>query len=300
MILSLRSGLMTDMAENITNMPPIAIFCYDFDGTLIPGNMQEYGLIQSLGFKTPGDFWGAVLEYTKQTGSESVLSYMKFMADCGAAVEPNPLTKDSFRTFGEKMEYFRGVEDWFDIVNSYAESRNISTEHYISSSGLSEILEGTSIARHFKAIFASSYIYENNIPVWPSRIINYTGKTQYLYRISKGAMDLRNDRKVNSHIPDTKKHAHFSNIIYIGDGETDIPCMQVIKNKGGVSVAVYDPEDPKRKNTAEKLKRDGRVQYALPADYTEGERLMTSAMAAIDRIAAASEIQIPAELCVCR
>ena len=108
MILSLRSGLMTDMAENITNMPPIAIFCYDFDGTLIPGNMQEYGLIQSLGFKTPGDFWSAVLEYTKQTGSESVLSYMKFMADCGAAVETNPLTKDSFRAFGEKMEYFKG------------------------------------------------------------------------------------------------------------------------------------------------------------------------------------------------
>lgn len=286
--------MLTSIEKN-TNITPIAIFCYDFDGTLIPGNMQEYGLIRSLGYETPGEFWNAVFDHTKETGCESVLSYMRFMAERGLKLDSNPMTRESLRDFGGNIEYFQGVENWFSLVNTYARRCGIKTEHYIISSGLAEILEGTSIARHFKAIFASSYIYENNVPVWPSRIVNYTTKTQYLYRISKGAMDLMSDKKVNSHIPDTKKHAHFSNIIYIGDGETDIPCMQVIKNNGGISMAVYDPSDIKRKNTAEKLKRDGRVHYALPADYAENSLLMKSAMDTIDRIAFAVEKTVSEE-----
>lgn len=269
-------------------IPPI-VLCYDFDGTLISGNMQEYGLIQDLGYSRPEDFWHEVAAYTKETGCESVLSYMKYMADKSAS-RGFVITKDSLAAYGRELPYFTGVQGWFKAVNNMAHSRGIRTEHYIISSGLTEILEGTSIAGNLSGIFASSYIYDpKGHPVWPSRIVNYTGKTQYLYRISKGAMDLGNDRRVNSIVPAEKRHVPFGNMVYIGDGETDIPCMQVVKDSGGLSVAVYDPENRRKKNIAEKLKTDGRVHHALPADYTESGLLMKSVSDVIDRIALAAE-----------
>lgn len=266
------------------------VFCYDFDGTLIPGNMQEYGLIQDLGYASPADFWCEVAAYTKETGSESVLSYMKYIADKSASMG-FVMTKDSLGGYGSRLPYFAGVEGWFKAVNKIAGSRGIRTEHYIVSSGLAEILEGTSIAGNFSGIFASSYIYDpEGHPVWPSRIVNYTGKTQYLYRISKNAMDLGNDRRVNSVIPAEKRRVPFSNMIYIGDGETDIPCMQVIKDAGGLSIAVYDPENRRKKNIAERLKTDGRVQCAFPADYTENSLLMKTVTGMIEKTVSAAGI----------
>lgn len=268
---------------------PIAVFCYDFDGTLIPGNMQEYGLIQSLGYKNTADFWGNVADLTKETGSEAILSYMKYMIDTAGMLDI-ALTKEMLTSFGSAIPYFAGVEKWFKTINQYALLKEVKTEHYIISSGLTEIIEGTSIAKNLSGIYASSYLYDKlGVPVWPSRVVNYTGKTQYLYRISKGALNLTNDTKVNSMVPADRRRVPLGNMVYIGDGETDIPCMQVIKDAGGLSIAVYDPENRKKKNIAEKLRLDGRVHYAFPANYTENGPLMRSVIDAIDRIALAAE-----------
>lgn len=269
---------------NNNKKTPIAVFCYDFDGTLIPGNMQEYGLIQNLGFPNVYDFWNNVAVLTKESGCEAVLSYMKYMADV-AKIANVSLDKDNLRSFGSNMPYFNGVKDWFDAINQYALSKDVKTEHYIISSGLTEVLKGTSIAKSFSGIYASSYLYENGIPIWPSRVVNYTGKTQYLYRISKGALNLSNDIKVNSIVPAERRRVPLSNMVYIGDGETDIPCMQVIKDAGGLSIAVYDPNNKKKHNIADKLKTDGRVHCSLPADYSEDKELFSTTIKMIDKVA---------------
>ena len=269
---------------------PIAALIYDFDGTLSPGNMQEFGFIQAVG-KTPAEFWTMSDKIAIGQDASNVLAYMKLMFD-EAKAKGIPLRKEDFMSFGKDIQLFEGVQEWFGLVNRYGESRGVQVEHYINSSGLKEIIEGCPIAGEFKHIFAGSFIYDaNGEAEWPGIAVDYTTKTQFLFKISKGIFSSRDNKLVNSSMADDKKRVPFPNMIYFGDGETDVPCMKIVNMFGGHSVAVYDPENEKKKRQALKLKRQGRVNFITPAEYTASSRSYKVVCAIIDKIKADFELQ---------
>ena len=269
---------------------PIAALIYDFDGTLSPGNMQEFGFIQAVG-KTPAEFWTMSDKIAIGQDASNVLAYMKLMFD-EAKAKGIPLRKEDFMSFGKDIQLFEGVQEWFGLVNRYGESRGVQVEHYINSSGLKEIIEGCPIAGEFKHIFAGSFIYDaNGEAEWPGIAVDYTTKTQFLFKISKGIFSSRDNKLVNSSMADDKKRVPFPNMIYFGDGETDVPCMKIVNMFGGHSVAVYDPENEKKKRQALKLKRQGRVNFITPAQYTASSRSYKVVCAIIDKIKADFELQ---------
>lgn len=253
------------------NTNDIIGICYDFDGTLAHGNMQEYGLIQKLGMTTE-EFWTYTANFTIHHQADPILSYMKTLIDIAKSKNiTHVLCKNNIQECGKNISYFKGVENWFDNINAAAAIYNVDIEHYVISSGMSEILEGTSIASKFTDIYGCSYIYgDDGVPMWPGQIVNYTMKTQYLYRISKGATDLLDSVEVNKHMPSEKHRIPFKDMVYIGDGLTDVPCMKIVKENGGLSIAVFDPDKLyKAKTISNRLKREGRVQLACEADYSE-------------------------------
>ncbi len=269
---------------------PMAI-CYDFDGTLSPGNMQEYGFVKQLGM-TAGEFWKRSNTLAKQVGADHILAYMSQMR-IEAAARGIPFQKKKFKEYGRDVQLFPGLDTWFKRINAYGRKKGLAVEHYIISSGLKEILEGMPIAKSFKAIFASSFIYDaKGNAIWPALAVNYTNKTQFLFRINKGCLDVGDNRNINRRIPESEKHMPFSRMIYIGDGETDVPCMLTLKNDGGHSVAVYQEKIPDSCENAQLLLDDGRADFAAPADYREGKPVETYVKALIDKIAADTHIQI--------
>lgn len=247
-------------------------FMYDFDETLAPNYMQDYNLIPDLGYE-PGEFWGAVNEYGKERNIDSVCAYLYFCVE-KAKEKGIVLSYDKLYEYGTKLHFFKGVETWFDRINAYGKELGLNIEHYIISSGMIEMIKGTSIAKYFKEIFACKYIFnEKGEPIWVGNAVNYTNKTQYLFKIRKHDTTNINDSKVvNSRIPENEK-IPFSNMVYFGDGFTDIPCMTVVKEKGGHSVCVYRPEKEKSRTTADKLYNEDRVQFIAPSDYSEGSEL---------------------------
>lgn len=252
---------------------------YDFDKTLSPGNMQEYAFIEGLGM-TPAAFWSKCEELQMANNMDPILAYMYYMvkASRGKMV----ITRDIFRRQGEKVKLFRGVESWFSRVNKYAEKLGLEPEHYIISSGLKEIIEGTKIAEHFKEIYACSFCYdEADVPIWPAMAVNYTSKTQFLYRINKGVLDITDHDSLNRYTPDNMRRIPFKNMIYIGDGLTDVPCMKLCKVNGGHSIAVYTDD---KRDEANDLILDGRVDLVAPADYSKGSELETKVFAILDKI----------------
>ena len=264
---------------------PIVALIYDFDGTLSPGNMQEFGFIQAVG-KTPQEFWTMSDGLAAGQDASNVLSYMKMMKD-EAGKHSIPLRKENLRKFGKDIELFEGVKEWFSLVNEYGKSKGMRIEHYINSSGLKEIIEGSPIASEFKYIFACSYIYnEEGEAVWPGIAVDYTAKTQFLFKISKGIFSAHDNKKVNESVADDKKRIPYPHMIYFGDGETDIPSMKVVSMFGGNSIAVYNPKIQKKKAFALKLLRQGRVGFAVPADYREESRTFKVVCAIIDKIKA--------------
>ena len=259
---------------------------YDFDGTLSPGNMQEYGFIQALG-KSPEEFWLASNGLSEELEMNGILAYMKIMID-EARKAGISLGRSSFVEFGRNIELYPGVREWFRMVNGYGEERGVSVEHYIISSGLVEMIEGSPIGHEFKKVFASTFIYdEAGNAVWPAVAIDFTAKTQFLFKITKGIMDIADNRKVNESVPDEDKPVPFSNMIYFGDGTTDIPCMKIVKMFGGNAIAVYNSED--RKAGAQKLLSEDRVNFIAPTDYTAGGRMFALVKAIIDKVRAESE-----------
>jgi hypothetical protein len=269
---------------------PIAALIYDFDGTLSPGNMQEFGFIQAVG-KTPAEFWTMSDNIAIGQDASNVLAYMKLMFD-EARAKGIPLRRSDFMRFGKDIQLFEGVKEWFGLVNRYGESRGVQVEHYINSSGLKEIIEGCPIAGEFKHIFAGSFIYDGKGEAeWPGIAVDYTTKTQFLFKISKGIFSSRDNKLVNSSMADDKKRVPFPNMIYFGDGETDVPCMKIVNMFGGHSVAVYDPQNEKKKRQALKLKRQGRVNFITPAQYTSSSRSYQVVCAIIDKIKADFELQ---------
>lgn len=246
-------------------------FMYDYDETLSHGYMQDHSLIPMLGFDV-GEFWDNVNEFGKRMNMDNVLAYLYKIVEFAEKRNVN-ISKQRMFELGKGIRYFDGVTTWFDRINEFANSLGLKIEHYIISSGMKEIIEGTEIAGKFKKIFACSYVYdENGKPIWPCIAINYTNKTQYLFRIRKNQMEDLNSSGVNEYIEDIYK-LPYKNMFYFGDGMTDVPCMKLLKTKGGNSFAVYDPTSEKAKRISAKLYKDKRVDYIAKADYTEGSDL---------------------------
>lgn len=268
---------------------PIVALIYDFDGTLSPGNMQEFGFIQAIG-KKPQEFWQESDDIALGQDASNILSYMKLMFD-EARKAGIKLRRDDFRKFGASVELFNGVKEWFGLVNAYGKEKGVRIEHYINSSGLAEMIEGTAISDEFKRIFACSFLYnEEGEAEWPGVAVDYTAKTQFLFKINKGILSIRDNKKVNESKAEDNKRVPFPHMIYFGDGETDVPCMKIVKMFGGNSIAVYNPEIKKKVNVAKKLLRQQRVNFITPADYTKDSRTYQVVCAIIDKIKADWEL----------
>ena len=259
---------------------PIVAILYDFDSTLSPTDMQAYGFIPSLGM-TPAEFWAKTGEFARQTGCEKILSYLYTM-NAVAKEKGIKMTREFLNECGKNIQFYPGVTTWFRRINEYGESKGIQVEHYLISSGNKEIVEGCSIANEFKEIYGCEYIFdpETKEVLWPKLAINYTQKTQFFFRISKGVYDTTDDDSVNKH--SSQRRIPYSNIIYIGDGMTDVPAMLIVKNNGGHSIAVY-PKGKEEKVLP--LKDDGRVNFTSLADYSANRRLERIMRLIIDSIA---------------
>lgn len=264
---------------------PIVALIYDFDGTLSPGNMQEFGFIQAIG-KTPEEFWDKSNQIACGQDASNILSYMKLMVD-EAKENGIRLRRSEFKKFGKDIRLFDGLATWFDLVNEYGRSKGVKVEHYINSSGLKEIIEGCPIAKEFKHIFASSFLYDaKGEAEWPGIAVDYTAKTQFLFKINKGIFSARDTKEVNESIAEDKKRIPFSQMIYVGDGETDVPCMKIVSMFGGHSIAVYNPDDSQKKAVAEKLLKQGRVNFITPANYSHYSRTFKVVCSILEKIKA--------------
>lgn len=262
--------------------------CYDFDKTLAPDDMQAFTFIPSLGMKSD-DFWKESNAVANKSGMERNLAWMRLMLE-KATAQGKSIRRSAFQELGKDVQLYQGVEQWFDLVDAYGAANGIEIEHYIISSGLKEIIEGSAIAHHFKRIYASAFFYDvDDIARWPAQAINYTNKTQYIFRIAKGALE-ENDDSVNQTIPESQLYVPYENMIYIGDSETDIPCMRLIKSKGGTAIGVFDPEKNHRKRIYE-LFNDGRINFYAPADYRETAPLFYLIKKVIHHIAAREELK---------
>lgn len=264
---------------------PIVALIYDFDGTLSPGNMQEFGFIQAVR-STPEQFWSKSDAIAKNQDASNILSYMKLMYD-EARANGIRLKRSEFLKFGKDIRLFEGVREWFGLINRYGAEQGVRIEHYINSSGLKEIIEGSPIAGEFKHIFACTYLYNNDgEAIWPGIAVDYTGKTQFMFKINKGIFSARDNKRVNASMADDQKRIPFSQMIYIGDGDTDIPCMKITTMFGGHSIAVYHPENQEKKETALRLYRQGRVNFIAPAVYTADSPAYRIVCSIIDKIKA--------------
>lgn len=265
--------------NNLKETKPIIAVCYDFDKTLSPDDMQAQGFIQSTGMNVQ-EFWRESNGLASERGMDQNLAYMYTM--CQKARGKILLNRSTLNEYGSKINLFKGVKSWFKRINKYGEERGIIIEHYIISSGLKEMIEGTSIAKEFKMIYACSYLYdENGVPIWPAMDVNYTSKTQFLFRIEKGTLDV-NDQAVNDYFEPDNMYVPFRNIIYIGDSDTDIPCMKLVNSKGGHSIGVYNPTQ-NEKGKVYKMMKDNRISHFVPADYSYGSELDQLVKTIIDK-----------------
>jgi len=248
---------------------PIVAFLYDFDKTLCTTDMQNYSFIPSLGM-TPAEFWPVANGFGSANRMDGILAYMYTMIR-ESDKRGIPLTRESLVEKGRSIVLFPGVEDWFRRINAFGDTQGVQVEHYIISSGLKEIIEGCPISAEFKEIYASEFYYdEEGRPAWPKLAVNFTAKTQFVYRINKGVLDVSDDKTLNDSMPDDSKRVPFTNMIYFGDGLSDVPCMKMMRAYGGQAVAVY--QDSNRMGVEELLSK-GRVDFIFKADYSEGSAL---------------------------
>ena len=263
---------------------PIACPIYDFDKTLSPRDMQEYGFLPGLNIP-PEQFWGECRQATLRHQMDGVLAYMYMMYEKSRGVMP--LTRPLLNRLGEDVEFFPGVESWFSRINEYGRSIGLIVEHYIISSGLKEIIEGSRIAREFRAIFAASFAYgQDGVACWPATAVNYTNKTQYLFRINKGILDVTNDVDLNNFTPDDRRRIPFRNMIYLGDGLTDVPSMKMTRAKGGFSIVVHPPGATRM---VDDMLMQNRVDFAIEADYSAGSEMERTVQALLRQIRAVDD-----------
>lgn len=267
-----------------------AAIVYDFDKTLCTKDMQEYSLIPFLGYESPAVFWDEVTELCIRYRMDSISAYLYYLQkkfnEAGT-----PLRKDMFYQPGKAIELFPGVKTWFKRINDYGRKSGFLVEHYIISSGMSEIIENSEIADEFRKIYACRYYYENGEAVWPAQVVNYTTKTQYIFRINKQVLDESDDASLNEYVPHAERPVPFTRMIYVADGMTDVPCMRLVKEYGGKSIAVYNEASEKSIKTAKKLITDGRANFMVDADYSEGSRMEILVKKIIDHMRADSALE---------
>ena len=268
---------------------PVLAICYDFDKTLSPDDMQAQGYIQSLGYDID-EFWRESNDMARANDMDSNLAYMYKMIQ--EAEGKLVLNKESLEEYGRRVKLFQGVDTWFERIRKYGKEHQVIVEHYIISSGLKEMIEGTAIARSgaFEKIYASSFYFdEQGAAKWPAQVINYTSKTQFLFRIEKGVLDI-NDPGVNDYFPPEEMRVPFRNMVYIGDSDTDIPCMKLVKTYGGHSIGVYNPHTMDKRKVI-KMMQDRRIRYFVPADYTPGGELDRLVKEIIEKTAAYEKLE---------
>ncbi len=273
----------------------IIALCYDFDGTLSPNNMQEYAFIPRLQ-KSPKEFWERSQKLAKEQDADEILAYMYLMCKAAAANDIK-IQKQDFADFGKNITFFDGIlpsKDaplgWFDEINSYAAQFGAEVKHYIISSGIREMIEGTAIADKFDRIYASSFMYDiYGAANWPAQAVNYTTKMQFLFRINKGIFDIQDT--INNFMPEKERPVPFRRMIYFGDGSTDIPAMKLVKTQNGYSIAVHDGSLEKQ-IAAENLLVENRVNYVSKADYRPSSPLCKQVKRVIRKICAEREVEI--------
>ena len=178
------------------NRKPIIALMYDFDNTLCTKNMQEYTFIPEVGMTTE-EFWKESNSQSREKNMDGILSYMYVMLERAKASKKS-IRKEAFMELGKDLEYYPGVTTWFSRINEIGRSLGAQIEHYIISSGLREIIEGSKIFHEFKEVFGCEFLYdENGIACWPKNAVNYTTKTQFIFRINKGVLDISNDYDLN-------------------------------------------------------------------------------------------------------
>lgn len=265
---------------------PIIAIMYDFDKTLSTKDMQEFGFIPNLGISST-QFWNEVKELKQTENMDPILAYMRHMLK-KASEKSVPVTRDTFVTLGKDIEYYPGVEDWFERINNYGKENGIVIEHYVISSGIKEIIEGSSIKKYFKKVYACEFLYdENKVAVWPKLSVNYTNKTQFLFRINKGVLDVWDDEKLNDYVPEEERRIPFRNMIYIGDGLTDVPCMKLVKLNKGQSIAVFRK---RKKEVAAKLMSENRVDFITEANYCKDGELDKIVKTIIEKMAVTEKL----------
>ena len=266
---------------------PILAICYDFDKTLSPDDMQAQGYIQSIDYEV-ADFWKESNKLASDNDMDQNLAYMYMMSSKSRGKVL--FTKANLRKDGNKVQLFPGVDTWFKRINEYGNEKGVKVEHYIISSGLKEMIEGTEVAGEFKKIYASSFYYDKDgVAVWPAQVVNYTNKTQFLFRIEKGVLDI-NDQDVNSYYEPDEYRVPFRNMVYIGDSDTDIPCMKLVNIYGGHSIGVHNSET-KDKSKVFRMLDENRIRYYVPADYTQGSKLEHLVQQIIDRTIANEKLE---------
>lgn len=265
---------------------PIIAIMYDFDKTLCTRDMQEYGFIPSLNM-TSQEFWGEVGTLSKEKVMDPILAYLYHMLK-KAQEKGLSITKDSLVSLGGDIQYYPGVEEWFERINEYGRENGVEIEHYVISSGIKEIIEGSAINKHFKKVYACEFLYDQNgKAVWPKLTVNYTNKTQFLFRINKGVLDVWEDEKLNAFVPEDERRVPFKNMIYIGDGLTDVPCMRLVKANNGQSIAVFHK---RKKEIAAQLLAENRVDFITEANYSKNSELDGIVKTIIEKIAVVEKL----------
>lgn len=270
---------------------PIFAIAYDFDGTLCPGSMQEHSFIGRTGVD-PVEFWHRSNTEAAKLGADRTLMYMLHMMQAASAANMK-LTQGLIHSSGKDITFFPGVQTWFDRIKICADENELDVRHFVISSGLTQMILGSNIGNLFERIFACEFKYNRKgVAQWPISAVNYTNKTQFIFRINKWALDLSDDLAVNNYIDPEKRPVPFRNMIFIGDGETDVPCMRTVKASGGTSISVFDPASDKAIKTSRNLLSQGRAHAAVPADYSEGSSLEALVMLAMRKANAEESMRL--------
>ena len=265
---------------------PVIALMYDFDRTLCAKDMQEYSFIPSVGMEA-SEFWKESNQIAVKNNMDKILAYM-FLMIRAAKEKGVSITRQSFMNLGKDVVFLKGVKSWFKRINQFGESLGVEVEHYILSSGLKEIIEGTDIAKYFKRIYACEFHYNKSGNAdWPKQVVNFTTKTQFVFRISKGSLDQQDDIKLNSVTQEEERHVPYRNMIYIGDGITDVPCMRVVRINGGESIAIYHKDNVE---IAKRLLHDKRVGYICKADYSQNSELESIVKLLIHQMALTTQL----------
>jgi 2-hydroxy-3-keto-5-methylthiopentenyl-1-phosphate phosphatase len=251
---------------------------YDFDGTLAEGDCAQHGLLPALGITDTSEFWREVKERAKRDDGDEILSYLGLLSEYDESHGNNELSEKALIQHGKSIPLFPGVEAWFNRINSYAESHELELYHYIVSSGLDAMIRGTAIGGNFRKIYACKFHYGNSSTKakYAAQAINYTTKTQFLFRINKGIDNAWDNEAVNRFIELKDREIPFERMIYFGDGDTDIPAMKMVRYQGGNSIAVFDKKKwstPSTQAKVEKLIAEERSNYVVSAVYEEGSQL---------------------------